>query len=201
MSHSLCKDSQDSEEGISWKNSHSYKYIDDLCWINNGTPAAFLSPDQKMEPNNPFWIYPLTVLEIKCEVTKYVENNPEIGIHAHCMNLDISIHDLETQLCNYRLIKFDKRRNLPFAFTQYIKFHSNRPVRQSYTIAISQTVPILYLTNNVEDAAHEINILITTLVNNGFHKSRLHNMILHFIKNNQFPGVKFEMHTLIQTLK
>jgi len=180
---------------------YAFRYIDDLCWINSGTPATFLSPEQERVPNNPFWIYPLNVLEIKCEVTRYDEQDPTRGVQAHFMNLGITVHDMTQGACNYRLAKFDKRRDLPFGYTQYIKFQSNRPVKQSYAVGVSQTVPILYLSNNLEDAANEIKILIATLANNGFQRSRLVNMITRFIRHNQFPGVKFDIHTLVQTIR
>jgi len=51
---------------------------------------------------------------------------------------------------------------------QDIKFQSNRPIKQSYVIFISQMVSILYQSNTKEDAANEIGILIATSTNNGF---------------------------------
>jgi len=49
----------------------AYRYIDDLCWLNTGCPMEFLSPTQERIDSNPYWIYPLNVLEIKSEVSKY----------------------------------------------------------------------------------------------------------------------------------
>ena len=76
-----------------YKFKSAYTYIDDLCWINTCTPMEFLSLEQLRTPENPFWIYPLDVLEIKSEVSKFDENDPFKGIQAHFVNLEISVTD------------------------------------------------------------------------------------------------------------
>jgi hypothetical protein len=43
-------------------------------------------------------------------------------------------------------------------------------MHQSYNVILSQVLPILYISNNLANVVHEINILIRTLVDNGFHK-------------------------------
>lgn len=178
----------------------AFRYIDDVCWINTQTPTQFLSQQEPRTPENPFWIYPLHVLEIKCEVTSYAADDPSRGIHAHFMNLDVSLQNVDHTPNNYRLCKYDKRRELPFAYSQYIHFQSNRPVNQSYAIVISQTVPIIYLSNNLEDATREINILISTLVRNGFKRDRLLHIVKRFLSTSQFPGAKLDMQALILSL-
>jgi hypothetical protein len=82
------------------------------------------------------------------------------------MNVEFSAH--ETFPENYTYCKYDKRRALPFQYTQYIKFRSNRPVKQAYNICISQVLPILYLSNTNEAAIREIRCLIHTMCSNGF---------------------------------
>jgi hypothetical protein len=47
------------------KFKYAFHYIDDLCFINVGNPRDFLSPIQPRTEDNPYWIYPLDVLEIK----------------------------------------------------------------------------------------------------------------------------------------
>jgi hypothetical protein len=180
---------------------YAYRYIDDLCWLNNGQPEQFLSPQQERNPNNPFWIYPLQVLEIKCEVTKYSDQGIRRGIEAHFMNMNITIHDHADATPNYLLCKYDKRRELPFSYTQYIVFHSNRPVKQSYGIVISQTAPILYLSSTSDLALAEIQTLIDTLTRNGFQRRRLQEKVKHFLSSNNFPGVKFDTNSLISKLR
>lgn len=177
----------------------AFRYIDDLCWVNTGNPMDFLSPDQERIGSNPHWIYPLDVLQIKCEVSKYAEHDPTRGTQAHFMNMEIQVSELE--LGAYSTRKFDKRRALPFAYTQYIRFRSNRPIKQSYSIVVSQTVPILYLSSTIEAATTEIQTLIHTLKSNGFYETRLRNTVLQFLNDNEFPGVKFDLQQLSRNLR
>jgi hypothetical protein len=169
------------------KFKHAYRYIDDLCWVNIGSPQEFLTPEQSRVPENPYW--------------KFDPNQPFRGIHAHFMNLDIQLLQPEQALSEYALCKYDKRRELPFSYTQYIMFQSNRPVRQSYGVAISQTVPIMYLSSSVQHAQHEILNLIATMMRNGFKEERLKTSITHFLSNNTFPGAKFDVQSLIQAIR
>jgi hypothetical protein len=48
--------------------SRWFRYIDDLRVINNPIILKFLDPQQSRDPNNPFWIYPLHLLEVKSTV-------------------------------------------------------------------------------------------------------------------------------------
>jgi len=158
-----------------------------------------LDPNQPRIPNNPFWIYPLDVLEIKCEITTYAKDALFRGIHAHFMNLELYIKDDNSGL--YRTTKFDKRRNLPFRYSQYIQFRSNRPIRQSYSIAISQTVPVLYLSSDVDAAHKELEMLVSVLQSNGFQRHRLICNITKFLRENTFPGIKYEISSLLQKFR
>jgi len=151
----------------------------------------FFDPKQEWSQSNPYWIYPLEVLEIKCEVSKYSETDPLRGIQTNFMNLEIKVS--EDNPANFSTCKFDKHRALPFVYTQHIKFHSNRSIRQSYSIAISQSVPILYLSNLVKVAIVEIKTLIDILTKNGFYEPRLRKTILNFLNKDQFPGLKFDI--------
>jgi len=180
---------------------YMFRYIDDLCMINNGSTQNFLAPEQDKNTNNPFWIYPLQVLEIKPEVTRFAKSDPTRGIKAHFMNMHIKINTLEHALDNFQLSKFDKRRNLPFAYTQYIAFCSNRLIHQSYEIAFSQTVPILYFSSNVPNAVREVQIFVATLERNGFRRHRLIESINWFLSTNKFPGVRFNVNTLIDAIR
>jgi hypothetical protein len=90
----------------------AFRYIDDLCLINVKNPRDFLSTQQKCSPDNPMWIYPLTVLEIKEETTSFDPKLPECGLSAHFMKVDISLSETASDLYTFK--KFDKRRSLPF---------------------------------------------------------------------------------------
>ena len=178
---------------------HAYRYIDDLCWINSGNAQTFLDPQQPRTSSNPFWIYPLHILEIRMEVSCFSTINPTHGLKAHFINVLLSISNEESGM--FRIQKFDKWRDLPFLYTQYIKLCSNRPVKQAYNIIISQTVPILYLSNEMILAKHEINQLISTLVNNGFRKYKLIQLVFITLSKSNYPTVRFEVKDLVTTLQ
>lgn len=179
---------------------YAYRYIDDLCWLNTSIPLNFLSLDQTKSPDNPWWIYPLNFLEIKCEVTAFDQNQPQRGIKANFMNLAVQILEPSKASSIYSLCKYDKRRELPFKYAQYIMFHSNRPVRQSYGICIRQTVPIIYLSSSVEHAYREILLMVNTLDRNGFRERRLRDTITKFLNDNTFPGARFNVQLLSQAI-
>jgi hypothetical protein len=134
-------------------------------------PREFLSPDQPRTEDNPFWIYHLNVVEIKEETSIFSQISPGKRLAAHFMNAKFIANVIDPRL--YRFCKFDKRRNLSFAYTQYIKFHSNRDVYQAYNIVILQILLILYISDTNSATIKEIRILISTLSNNGFQQQRL----------------------------
>ena len=127
------------------KFKYAFRYIDDLCWLNVGEASIFLNPSQPINMDNPFWIYPLDIIEIKLELSQFSKTSPQFGVKAH-MNVLISI--IDEQEGKFLMHKFDKCRDLPFKYSQFIKFKSNRHVKQAYNVVISQTIPILYLSND-----------------------------------------------------
>ena len=80
-------------------------------------------------------------------------------------------------------------------------FKANRSIKQSYSIAISQIVPILYLSSMVTVAAREINILIGRMIRNGFLETRLRMIITRFLESNPFPRLKFDLELLIPHIR
>ena len=88
-----------------------------------------------------------------------------------------------------------------FSYTQYIKFNSNRPVKQAYNIIISQTIPILYLSSDVMLAKQEITRLISTLAGNGFQKSKLIELVIITLSKINHPAIKFEVKDLATALQ
>ena len=179
--------------------AHAFRYIDDLCWLNVGDAQIFLDPTQPRNMSNPYWIYPLHILDIKPEVSYFSNLNPSHGIKAHFMNVLVSISDEKSGI--FTIQKFDKRRDLPFAYTQYIKFNSNRPIKQAYNVIVSQTIPILYLSNDIDLALHEINTLVSILVGNGFRKARLLQIVISTLTKNNYPAVKLKVTDLIAKLQ
>jgi hypothetical protein len=114
------------------------------------------------------------------------------------MNSEIHANENDPRL--YTFQKYDKRRNLPFAYTQYIKFHSNKVVHQAYNIAISQLLPILYISNSDSAAAEEIQVLIRTMCNNGFQQPRLLAIIKRFLSKGPFPHSQLDIQNLISAI-
>ena len=112
------------------------------------------------------------------------------------MNVTLQISESST----YSIRKYDKRRDLPFPYTQFLKFRSNRPVKQSYNVIISQVLPILYVSNSVSSAVQEIESLITTMVANGFTEQRLRRLVVDWLKTNNFPHTKFSIANTISEL-
>jgi hypothetical protein len=180
------------------KFKHAFRYIDDLCLFNVQNPRDFLSPDQVRTDDNPFWIYPLNVLEIKEETSSFSQSAPEKGISAHFLNAEFILNEENLQKFVYR--KYDKRRGLPFLYTQYIKFRSNRAVHQAYSITVSQVLPILYISNTEPGALAEIQALISTMCANGFQKGRLIKIISNFLNKGTFPGIQVDVQRIVTSL-
>lgn len=175
-----------------------FRYIDDLCLINTQNPRAFLTPEQPRQDDNPYWIYPLNILEIKEETAGFSKQDNQRGVLAQFMNVELMVNEEYPRMYTYK--KYDKRRGLPFQYTQYIKFRSNRPVRQAYNICISQVLPIIYISNNDKDAIREIQCLITTMCSNGFQKNRLLNTICQFLEKGPFPAARVNIEQIIHEL-
>jgi hypothetical protein len=71
-----------------------------------------LSAKQSRSIDNPYWIYPLQVLEIKDETASFDPNDLDRGTQAHFMNMEITVNTSDPSL--FSLKKFDKRRALSF---------------------------------------------------------------------------------------
>lgn len=178
---------------------YSYRYIDDLCILNNGDMQQFLDPNSKRDSSNPFWIYPLDIVEIKSEIDKFSATFPLRGTSAHFMNMQISIVNEVDGV--FRTHKFDKRRNLPFRYSQFLQFKSNRSVSQSYNIIQSQAFTILYLSNNEHDALNELEFLLQVLTDNGFRRYKLKSRLIKFLRLGSFPAIKFDITKVICNLE
>ena len=178
---------------------HSFRYIDDLCILNNGDIQQFMDPNAERVASNPFWIYPLQIVEIKTEIDKFSVLFPQRGTSAHFMNMQISVmNELDGV---FRTHKFDKRRNLPFRYSQFLQFRSNRSVSQSYNIIQSQAFPILYLSSNEFDAQNELEFLLRTLTENGFRPHKLKSRLIKFLRHGSFPGLRFDILRVVQYLE
>lgn len=178
---------------------YAFRYIDDLCILNGGDIIQFLNPNSKRIDENPFWIYPLDIVEIKIEVDRFSTEFPQRGTSAHFMNMQISILNEKDGL--FRTHKFDKRRSLPFPYAQYLQFRSNRSISQSYKIVQSQAFPILYLSNNTHDVLNELELLLQVLTSNGFRRYKLIQLLTKFLRNGSFPALKFDLMEVLNKLE
>ena len=70
---------------------------------------------------------PLNVLEMKPEVSAFAAEKPTRGISAHFMNVEFHVNMSKPEA--FLMQKYNKRRALPFQYTQFIKFRSNQPIR------------------------------------------------------------------------
>lgn len=177
---------------------HAYRYIDDLCIINHPSICRFLQPQAIRSPDNPYWIYPLDVVDIQPELDLIHPTINGCGQAAHFLNVHINIVDILTG--KFETTKFDKSHLLPFPFQQYIQYKSNCLVRQSYNIAISQIIPILYLSSNADLAITEVCILVNTLQTNGFFGPRLERILYRVCTSGTFPGLKFPIEEIFTIL-
>jgi hypothetical protein len=82
------------------KFQYTFRYIDDLCLFNVSNPRDFLSPDQSRNEDNPYWIYPLNVLEIKEEISEFSQADPRKGITVHFMNAEFRVNETIPNLTN-----------------------------------------------------------------------------------------------------
>lgn len=176
-----------------------FRYIDDLCVLNNETIHLFLQPEALRTSDNPFWIYPLGIVEIKIELDKHKPNQPFSGTKGHFLNVQLEITDTETG--EFISTKHDKRRSLPFRFQQYIQLKSNRPVQQAYNVTISQMMPILYMASSHELAIQELDILAQTLYKNGFAATRIYRLMIRFCTKQFLPGIRLDLTRLCDLLK
>lgn len=69
----------------------AFRYIDDLCILNNEIIHLFLQPESLRVDENPFWIEPLEVVEIKTELDTYKPDRPFFGTKGHFLNVQLEI--------------------------------------------------------------------------------------------------------------
>ena len=172
--------------------------IDDLYLIYLENPWLFLALEQTHSDKNPFWIYFVSIQEIKEETLGFSLNDPQQRVSTYFMNAKLLIH--ETKLVNFQLRKFDKRRLLTFKYMQYIKFKSNRLIQQAYNILILQVLPILYLSNIDIATLHEIQLVIQTIISNGFQQDKLVKKIQRFLQNKSFLATKVDIKNICASL-
>ena len=116
------------------KFKYVFWYIDDLCWLNVGEANILPHPLQPRNIYNPLWIYPLDIIKIIAEVSQFSNSFPRFGVKTHLMNILINVTNKKARM--FIMQKFDKSCELPFKYSLFIKFKSNRPIKQRYNVVI-----------------------------------------------------------------
>ena len=172
----------------------SFCFIDDLAFINNNMIAYFLDPSQPLSQSNPYWIYPLHIINLK--LTSIVMDSITLSTTYLC-----SIIELSKPFIGFYTSKIHwKKDKLPCNNISSIFLHSNRPRNQCYNVVLSQIIPIVYSASSSLIAYLDILKLIDLFIKNGFKKRRLFTIILNFLKSNSFPGIRFDVLILISWL-
>ncbi|GBG76847.1 hypothetical protein CBR_g23062 [Chara braunii] len=143
--------------------SDTFRYINDLGSINNTIIGSFMWKKGDREENDPCWIYPDEYIGIK-ENTEVVVDG--CGRKANFLCVTITITSPETG--TYVTSRHDKRADLGFASCRFMKYKSNRSVKQALQIITAQVAQILLLCSKPGDAAEEIKKVMTAMRNNGF---------------------------------
>jgi hypothetical protein len=178
---------------------HCHRYIDDLGVFNNPQIRSFLNPNANRAEDNPYWIYPLPLVEIKECIAKEKDliNGQKLITAINFLNLSLELKGNGSFL----LQPYDKTQELPFKILRFVSLHANRPIVQSYKMILSQVFPIPYLCNELDYAKKRIDFLVDQMVVNRFRKSRLIGFIRKFLQNNSFPGALVDISELCNLLR
>ena len=173
----------------------SFRYIDDLAFINNHFIFKFLNPDQPCVKDNPLWIYPLHIIQLK-HTNQFI-----YGLPSETVFLCTKFLLTKPFLGDYNSSLHWKKDKLPCNNVSYLFLDSNRPINQCYNICISQLLPIMYSASHCFLAYQDIFKLIHTLAKNGFYNLKLINICIKHISTNNYPGLRFNKNLLLQFLK
>ena len=172
----------------------SFRYIDDLAFINNRFIANFLNENEPCTNDNPKWIYPLHIIQLK--PTASYHNH--ITTNAVFLCAKFTLH--RPLIGNFSSSINWKKDKLPCNNVSYLFLKSNRPIKQCYNICIWQVVTILYAASHCFLAFQDLNKLIYLLENNGFHKNTLIHIIYSYILENEFPRIHFDKSLLLKMI-
>ena len=175
-----------------------FRYIDDLRCINNPIIGQFLDPEQPRLAENPYWIYPLDILEIKPTVEAFIPSTfwgeaVELGILTSFLHFECNI--LRPGVPGgYEYRRRDKSTALGFAVLHFIHYFSNRPPVAILNVAVSQLVPYLYICSNLQLAEAAVGMLIQRMLNNGTPRAKLLRRLRNFInaQAGNLPGLRFD---------
>ncbi|GBG84593.1 hypothetical protein CBR_g38876 [Chara braunii] len=141
----------------------TFRYIPDLGAINNAVVSSFLRKKGERQVDDPCWIYPEEFIKIK-ENTEL--NEEGLGRIANFLNMTMTVTSPITG--SYSTTRHDKCTGLVFSPCRFMKFRSNRSVKQSLQIITAQVAQIFLLCSEPEDAANEIAKVVAAMRGNGF---------------------------------
>ncbi|GBG92412.1 hypothetical protein CBR_g55347 [Chara braunii] len=144
----------------------TYRYVDDLCSLNNPSTREFFKEDCD-QITNPIWIYPKSYIEMK-ETTEVKDG--EVGISTNFLNMTIAVSSREQG--TYSTSKHDKKKGMSFPPCRFMRFNSNRSIAQSLQVITAQTALILLLCTDPREAAKEINEIVSVMFENGSETQR-----------------------------
>ena len=177
---------------------HFYRYVDDLFIANMLTLSKFFDPSQRRTSDNPFWIYPLDILEIKPELVSRIADTTGdetldtlAGSAVNYLSFTLTLDRPGDPKSTYTLVRYVKRRELPFATMQYVYYTSNRPVSSVMGIATSQLLPILYVHNDPDSATRELRLFTDMLIERGFPQRKLRLSLRTSLDVSQYPGLTY----------
>ncbi|GBG85019.1 hypothetical protein CBR_g39483 [Chara braunii] len=139
------------------------RYIDDLGAVNNTVIGGFLRKKGDRLADDPCWIYPEKYTEIK-ENTKVSKDG--VGLVANFLSMTVTVTCPIADA--YSTTKHDKRGGLGFSPCRFIKYRSNKSVKQSLQIITAQVAQIFLLCSEPEGATNEIAKVVTAMTGNGF---------------------------------
>ena len=177
---------------------HWFRYIDDLRAINNPIIEWFLDPTQPRLPENPYWIYPLHILDIKPTVDSFIAGSywgqaVQLGVATTFLHFECRVLEPGTP-GGYEFCRHDKTAALQIAVVQFVHFFSNRPPSAVLNVALSQLVPYLYISSTCELAQAALDLLVRRLTRNGVPRRRLLRTLRHFLDREagNLPGLRFD---------
>ncbi|GBG63128.1 hypothetical protein CBR_g36615 [Chara braunii] len=151
---------------------HTFRYMDDLNSINNTSIREFLMENHLLNEEDPICLYPSEFIEIK-------EQNIDDKTSTF-LNLKLRI---ETPEGGYNTEKFDKVEEMGLEVNRYIRFDSNRPIKQSLSIILGQVAAALIVSSNPTTAARDVKRIVDRMSRDGFNEKRCWGMVRRVLRN------------------
>lgn len=178
---------------------HSFRYIDDIISFNAPPRVFWLSKGSPEEEDNPFWIYPLSVLSFENQVTAWLPNSAPFpkGCSVNFLEYSFSIGASgRLAFCH-----FDKKDTLPFVAVRYMHFKSNRPRSQLLGFIPARILTFLFTNSAPHFAVAAINKMVLHCVARDFPRKLVDNVVMASLQRFlEVPGTSVSVPRVIQRL-